>query len=75
VIFHGKIVTPQSLIPRKSTERAHDHLGKKTKAVAKPQTIDETGSENADKVHTGLSSKLSVKRYVLTWYSISMSGC
>ncbi len=62
VIFNGKIVTPQSLIPKKSGH--HHDAGKKSRPpLMKPQTIDETAPESADRVSMQpLGSKLGLKK-------------
>lgn len=61
VIFNGKIVTPQSLIPKKF---GHHEGGKRSKPpLVKPQTIDETASESADRVTMpALGNKLGLKK-------------
>jgi hypothetical protein len=61
VFLNGKIVTPQSLIPKKTST---GHYGKKPKTnITKPQTIDENSSENAEKPLTNtFQSKLNMKR-------------
>eukprot|EP01031_Cornospumella_fuschlensis_P031679 gene31679-38284_t len=62
VIFNGKIVTPQSLIPRKPAGHRGDQLGRKPKGVSKqPQTIDE-GSSDADSKSLQMGTKLSGKK-------------
>jgi hypothetical protein len=53
VIFNGKIVTPQSLVPKKPHHsRSHhdNYVNKKGKPLANPQTIDETVSETTEKM-------------------------
>lgn len=76
IVFNGKIATPQSLLPRKSDRFVSGESGSRKNKSAlpvKPQTIDETGSDNADRVNpSGLASKLSNKRNELT--SESRSG-
>jgi hypothetical protein len=69
VFLNGKIVTPQSLIPRKT---ATGHYGKKPKTnVIKPQTIDENSSENAEKPLTNtFQSKLNLKRFRMSFSSL-----
>lgn len=65
VIFNGKIVTPQSLIPRKSAAVTNQTEGpRKMKHFGKPQTIDEVASESADRATPGFPSKANLKRYV-----------
>ena len=65
VIFNGKIVTPQSLIPRKSATSSNQAEGpRKLKSFGKPQTIDEVASESADRATPGFPSKANMKRYV-----------
>jgi hypothetical protein len=60
VFLNGKIVTPQSLLPRKAGQ---SHHGKKPKAnFTKPQAIDENMSESAEKPAAGFASKLNMKR-------------
>ena len=61
VIFNGKIVTPQSLIPKKF---GHHEGGKRSRPpLPKPQTIDETASEAIDRVAMpALGSKLGLKK-------------
>ena len=62
VIFNGKIVTPQSLIPKKIGHH-HDGAKRSKPPLSKPQTIDETASESADRVTMpALGSKLGLKK-------------
>jgi hypothetical protein len=64
VFLNGKIVTPQSLLPRKT---GLGHHGKKPKTtLTKPQTIDENSSENAEKPLVGFPSKVNMKRFVIS---------
>lgn len=50
VTFHGKIVTPQSLISRKSQSHGHDGGTKPKKAfVGSSETIDENAPDLSDK--------------------------
>ena len=69
VIFNGRIVTPQTLIPKKghyhSSSSKDAYLNKKGKPLAKPQTIDETASESADRASTApANNKLLSKKWV-----------
>jgi len=48
VIFQGKVVTPQSLIQKKSYSKGESNY-KKNKFVANDQTIDENTVEGTDK--------------------------
>jgi WD40 repeat protein len=59
VIFNGKIVTPQSLISRKSSGTS-DRSKRSKPVVTKQMTIDESASEAGERV-SALSSKLSLK--------------
>ena len=74
VIFNGKILTPQSLIPRKTGSHGHGHGGidvhKKLhgikSGVGAIQPIDENASDGTDKEKgaTAFPSGSRLKRYL-----------